>query len=138
MAGGSSRASAAHHNLRLPSDWLAQTRVMKTLILAFAVTTGLAAQQPFRFQVTGNGRPMILIPGLSCPGQVWDGTVARYKDRYEMHVLSLAGFAGVPRVPGPFLDTARSYRGLHSQEPPVASDHRRTQPRRISRARYRD
>ncbi len=80
---------------------------MKTLILAFALTTGLAAQQPFQVQVTGHGRPMILIPGLSYPGQVWDGTVARYKDRYEMHVLSLAGFAGVPRVPGPFLDTER-------------------------------
>src|SRR5438270_4796831 len=50
---------------------------------------------------------MILIPGLSCPGEVWDGTVAHYKDRYEMHVLSLAGVAGVPRVPAPFLATVR-------------------------------
>jgi pimeloyl-ACP methyl ester carboxylesterase len=50
---------------------------------------------------------MILIPGLSCPGEVWDGTVARYKDHYQLHVISLAGFAGVPRVPGPFLETAR-------------------------------
>jgi pimeloyl-ACP methyl ester carboxylesterase len=50
---------------------------------------------------------MILIPGLSCPGEVWDSTVARYQDRYHLHVLSLAGFAGVPRVPAPFLDTAR-------------------------------
>ena len=50
---------------------------------------------------------MILIPGLSCPGEVWDGTVAHYKDNYQLHVISLAGFAGVPRVPGPFLDTAR-------------------------------
>ncbi len=50
---------------------------------------------------------MILIPGLSCPGEVWDSTVARYQDRYQLHVLSLAGFAGVPRVPAPFLDTAR-------------------------------
>jgi len=37
---------------------------------------------------------MILIPGLSCPGDVWDETVAHYKDRYQMHVLSLAGFRG--------------------------------------------
>jgi pimeloyl-ACP methyl ester carboxylesterase len=80
---------------------------MKTLLIALALTTGLAAEQPFQVKVTGHGRPMILIPGLSCPGEVWDGTVARYKDRYEMHVISLAGFAGVPRVPGPFLATAR-------------------------------
>ncbi len=80
---------------------------MKTLLIALALGTGLAAQQPFQVQVTGHGRPVILIPGLSCPGEVWDGTVAHYKDNYQLHVISLAGFAGVPRVPGPFLDTAR-------------------------------
>ena len=80
---------------------------MKTLLIALALTAGLAAEQPFQVKVTGHGQPMILIPGLSCPGEVWDGTVTRYKDHYQMHVISLAGFAGVPRVPGPFLDTAR-------------------------------
>jgi pimeloyl-ACP methyl ester carboxylesterase len=80
---------------------------MKKLLIALALTTGLAAAQPFRVQVTGQGRPMILIPGLSCPGEVWDGTVAHYKNHYQLHVISLAGFAGLPRVPGPFLETAR-------------------------------
>ncbi len=80
---------------------------MKTLLIALALGAGLAAQQPFQVQVTGHGRPVILIPGLSCPGEVWDGTVAHYKDNYQLHVISLAGFAGLPRVPGPFLETAR-------------------------------
>ncbi len=75
---------------------------MKPLILAVLFTGGLFAQDAFRVQVTGHGRPMILIPGLSSGGDTWDGTVARYKDRFECHVLTLAGFAGVPRVePGP-------------------------------------
>lgn len=47
---------------------------------------------------------MILIPGLSSGGETWDTTVAHYKDRYECHVLTVAGFAGVPRVPSPMLD----------------------------------
>jgi pimeloyl-ACP methyl ester carboxylesterase len=80
---------------------------MKALLIALALGTGLAAQQPFQVQVTGHGRPVILIPGLSCPGEVWEGTVAHYKDNYQLHVISLAGFAGLPRVPGPFLETAR-------------------------------
>ncbi len=80
---------------------------MKTLTLALTLTCGLVAQAPFQVKVTGHGRPMILIPGYDCPGEVWDGTVDHYKDQYEMHVLSLAGFAGVPRVPPPFLDHAR-------------------------------
>jgi len=65
------------------------------------------AQEPFQVKVTGHGRPMILIPGLSSSGEVWDTTVARYKDRFECHVLTVAGFAGVPRVPAPMLDRVR-------------------------------
>ena len=80
---------------------------MKTLLLALTFTALLPAQAPFQAKVAGRGRAMILIPGLGCPGDVWDQTVAHYKDRYEMHVLSLAGFAGQPRVPGPFLDKVR-------------------------------
>jgi pimeloyl-ACP methyl ester carboxylesterase len=81
---------------------------MKTLLLAaLTFTAVLPAQAPFQAKVAGRGRAMILIPGLGCPGDVWDQTVAHYKDRYEMHVLSLAGFAGQPRVPGPFLDKVR-------------------------------
>ena len=37
---------------------------------------------------------MILIPGLTCGGDVWKSTVEHFKDRYECHVLTLAGFAG--------------------------------------------
>ncbi|HKA01747.1 MAG TPA: alpha/beta hydrolase [Candidatus Solibacter sp.] len=80
---------------------------MKTLLLALTFTAVLPAQAPFQAKVAGRGRAMILIPGLGCPGDVWDQTVAHYKDRYEMHVLSLAGFAGRPRVAGPFLEKVR-------------------------------
>lgn len=49
----------------------------------------------FRVDVRGHGRPMILIPGFGSSGEVWDGVVAHYQDRFECHVLTLAGFAGV-------------------------------------------
>lgn len=65
------------------------------------------AQEPFQVKVTGHGRPMILVPGLSSSGETWDTTVARYKDRFECHVLTVAGFAGVPRIPAPMLDRVR-------------------------------
>ena len=50
---------------------------------------------------------MILIPGLASSGETWDSTVAHYMDRFECHVLTIAGFAGVPRVPAPMLDKVR-------------------------------
>lgn len=62
------------------------------------VTTALSAAEPTAFstRVTGRGRPMILIPGLATPGEVWDGTVAHFRDRFECHVVTLAGFGGAP------------------------------------------
>jgi len=46
-------------------------------------------------------------PRLCLFGHTWDSTVAHYKDQYECHVLTLAGFAGEPRIEAPFLETVR-------------------------------
>jgi pimeloyl-ACP methyl ester carboxylesterase len=58
--------------------------------------------------VTGRGKPMILIPGLTSSGEVWESTVERYKANYECHVLTLAGFAGQPAIKAPFLEKVRT------------------------------
>lgn len=82
------------------------TALLATLVLT--ATTALSAEPAaFTVKVTGHGRPMILIPGLSCPGEVWDSTVTHFKDRYECHVISLAGFGGTPAKTGPVLEPAR-------------------------------
>jgi pimeloyl-ACP methyl ester carboxylesterase len=82
---------------------------------------------PFAVKVVGKGRPMILIPGLMCSGDVWNSTVEHYKRNYECHVLTLAGFAGQPPVAGPFLETMRQgiadYIRLHKLEKPVIIGH---------------
>jgi pimeloyl-ACP methyl ester carboxylesterase len=80
---------------------------MKTLLLTIALTTGLLAQVPFQVKVTGQGPPMILVPGLSSSGETWDTTVEHYRDRFECHVLTVAGFTGVPRVAAPMLERVR-------------------------------
>jgi pimeloyl-ACP methyl ester carboxylesterase len=77
------------------------------LLLTLALASAALAQAPFQVKVAGHGRPMILIPGLSSSGETWDTTVDHYKDRYECHVLTVAGFAGVPRVPAPMLEEVR-------------------------------
>ncbi|MCU0648837.1 MAG: alpha/beta hydrolase [Gemmatimonadaceae bacterium] len=53
---------------------------------------------PFTTRVVGRGTPIILIPGLTNNGAVWDGTVAELSKTHECHVLSLAGFAGTAPV----------------------------------------
>lgn len=58
-------------------------------------------------EITGRGRPVVLVPGLATSGDCWRDAVARLAGRYECHVLTLGGFAGQPTFEGPFLDTAR-------------------------------
>lgn len=66
------------------------------LILLFAATPELTAGPPtvIDVKVTGRGRPMMFIPGLASPGGVWDSVVNHFTDRYECHVVTIAGFGG--------------------------------------------
>lgn len=47
----------------------------------------------FEVKVIGQGQPIILIPGYSCSGEVWNETVDHLKNKYQLHVLTLAGFS---------------------------------------------
>ncbi|MEO1448813.1 MAG: alpha/beta hydrolase [Bacteroidota bacterium] len=58
-------------------------------------SNAIARTYPFEVEISGNGPDMILIPGHSCDGSVWDETVAHYQARFRCHVLTLAGYAGL-------------------------------------------
>jgi N-formylmaleamate deformylase len=60
-----------------------------------------ASYTAFTVKVTGKGQPILLIPGATCSGDEWNETVARYKERYECHVFTLAGYAGTTPLPAP-------------------------------------
>ncbi|WP_051224047.1 alpha/beta fold hydrolase [Flavobacterium tegetincola] len=71
-----------------------------TLLLLFSVCQSFAQNtKAFDVKVIGKGEPIILIPGYSCSGEVWNETVDHLKGKYQLHVLTLAGFATVPPIP---------------------------------------
>jgi pimeloyl-ACP methyl ester carboxylesterase len=80
----------------------------------------------FVAHVTGEGRPVIFIPGLGCPGEVWDDTVA-HLDGVEAHVLTLAGFAGRKPIKPPLAATVRKelvrYIRAHKLRNPILVGH---------------
>ena len=76
------------------------------VIMATASSHATKTYPAFRVEVKGTGQPLLLIPGLSCSGKVWDETVAHYSSRYECHIFTLAGYAGVPAQPEPLLQAA--------------------------------
>lgn len=81
--------------------------IAASLALAYSASASAAPAHPaFKVQVTGQGAPVILIPGLASSGEVWDGTVAHYCGSRQCHVVTLAGFAGVPAIEGPLLTAA--------------------------------
>lgn len=64
--------------------------------------------ESFAVKVVGEGRPIIFIPGLGCPGEVWDATAAHLEDEgFESHILTLSGFAGRPAIELPLSATVR-------------------------------
>ena len=77
--------------------------VVSLLVSVFA----FAAPTSFTVEVTGKGKPMIFIPGLASSGEVWKDTVAQFANRYECHVVTLAGFAGVAPIATPLLSTVQ-------------------------------
>ncbi|TSD74505.1 alpha/beta hydrolase [Janthinobacterium sp. KBS0711] len=87
-------------------------RTMQKLLLLGTLLAGAsqaAAPAAFTVDVTGQGRPLILIPGLASSGEVWQGTVARLcgpQTARQCHVLTLAGFAGVAPIAGDLLAQA--------------------------------
>lgn len=99
------------NNARLLLFWsllfLASFGLAQTSQVAGAKAASAATTNSFVVQVTGRGKPMLLIPGLSCGGDVWKTTVDHFKDRYECHVFTLAGFAGQPAIAPPMLETIR-------------------------------
>ncbi|MGB2087319.1 MAG: alpha/beta fold hydrolase [Psychroflexus salarius] len=82
---------------------------MKNLILlliSFVFTYSIYAKnesQPISVEVTGNGQPILLIPGFTVPGYIWKPLVKQLEKNYECHVVTLAGFGGKEPIEFPWL-----------------------------------
>lgn len=66
--------------------------IFSLVILLVSVISFAQQHSAFEVKVSGKGQPVILIPGYSCSGEVWNETVDHLKNNYELHVLTLAGF----------------------------------------------
>lgn len=76
----------------------------------------------FTVEVHGEGRPVIFIPGLGCPGDVWRDTVAHLPADIQAHVLTLSGFAGTKPIKPPLAaktrkELVRYIRSNHLKDP---------------------
>jgi N-formylmaleamate deformylase len=77
-------------------------------VLMFAAVHSFCQQKAFKVEVYGKGQPIILIPGYAYSGDVWKETVDNLKEHYQLHVITIAGFAGVSPIDTPILKTVKN------------------------------
>jgi len=76
------------------------------LILVTLYSLSTQAQEtnpPLHVEIIGKGKPVLLIPGFTVPGESWDTVFNQLKDNYECHVVTLAGFGGEKAIDFPWL-----------------------------------
>lgn len=71
--------------------------ILGTLIVSIAY-----AQQPIQVATSGEGTPILFLPGFTTPGSVWNETVDNLNGSFETHVVSYAGFNGMASIGTPW------------------------------------
>ena len=86
------------------------------MVIAWHSAMADAISDRITVTVRGQGPDVILIPGLTCSGAVWDATAAHLQGHYRVHVVQIDGFAGAPSranakgpVMQPVLDALDAY-----------------------------
>lgn len=76
------------------------------LLVSFAFSLSIYAKnesQPVYVEVTGKGKPIVLIPGFTVPGNIWNPLIKNLEKNYECHIVTLAGFGGKEPITFPWL-----------------------------------
>ena len=77
-----------------------------SFLLSFIVIGSMSAQDSsFKVKISGEGKPIIFLPGFTCPGEVWDATIASLDKEYKTYQFTYAGFQGVPSTGLPWYET---------------------------------
>jgi len=63
------------------------------LIMNLAMSVVSKAESCIHVEVHGKGKPLILIPGLMSDGSVWQKSERYLSKNYQVHTVSIAGFA---------------------------------------------
>ena len=73
--------------------------LLTAALICNALSAGaFGAPKVIEVKVSGHGKPVIFIPGLATPGAVWEDTAKQLQDRYECHVVTVAGFGAMAPV----------------------------------------
>lgn len=72
------------------------------LIKTLLIVSLAVAQQPVQIEKSGEGNPILFLPGFTTPGSVWNETIENLNGSFESHVVSYAGFNGLESIGTPW------------------------------------
>ena len=72
------------------------------LINTLLIVTLALGQQPIKVEKSGEGTPILFLPGFTTPGSVWNETIDNLNGSFETHVVSYAGFNGLEPIGTPW------------------------------------
>ena len=80
------------------------------ILLTFCIVNfSLDAQNAsFNVKVVGKGEPVLLFPGFTCTGDVWNELVSELSKTKECHIFTFAGFGDVPPIEKPWLSKIKA------------------------------
>ena len=85
------------------------------------------SNKQFVTQVSGSGKPVILIPGLMSDGRVWGKLANVLSKTYQVHIINIAGFANTPAIGNPSLTAVKqqllAYINTHKLHKPAVIGH---------------
>ncbi|MGQ3053206.1 MAG: alpha/beta fold hydrolase [Roseateles sp.] len=82
-------------------SWMGLFGAAVAIATALYVSNSEAAGTEFRdlrVEIVGQGRPIVMIPGLNSAASTWTETCAALQPGVQCHIVQLPGFAGAPAV----------------------------------------
>lgn len=73
------------------------------VLSANASATAQSSHDSFSVEVSGSGKAVLMIPGLMSDARIWRPTADALSNQYQLHIISIAGFAGKPAIEGALL-----------------------------------
>ena len=77
-------------------------RILIATLFFFSILIN-AQEKAFEVKVIGEGEPVLLFPGFTCTGEVWEDLVNELSKTKTCHIFTFAGFGGVPAIEKPWL-----------------------------------
>ncbi|NRQ43980.1 alpha/beta hydrolase [Rheinheimera sp. YQF-2] len=103
-----------NNNTNKPTKSKQQHNFWTHLAISLTIVGGMLATnfsskaaESFSVEVIGNGKPVLMIPGLMSDARVWRPTAEALAGQYQLHLISIAGFAGKPAIQGELLPTVK-------------------------------